>query len=384
MLYSTIVDKSEEGLLMIIKAAEKFEEGRYLNAIYDCHLKKEEILEVTEYVREYTSKLCREHLALAKFALTFNKEYATDNNKCFASAEILFNKIRSTISGSKKIYKKFCRKVRKRLPATVIQRPSVFKRSELASDYYSGQLFGIDSYDDCVQRLYDQLEGFFVELVKCLALCRMIIIEESAIRSTPERCLNIYRACYDKMLNNSRMMVRTFKESRTIPKTEMEERRKKAGSVSDFVCSNYHMYDQSQFMMHVVVSELEKDETMTDVEKILFGADNTELAEKARLVVMHFDELEKDAHKGKHKAKHSAFCVASFMLWCGIGTTQDDKVKMFVEDFFNATYKGEYPPVKTNAVNNAKNILLHRPMESRLDNADFHAKIDNLTEQYTQ
>ena len=164
----------------------------------------------------------------------------------------------------------------------------------------------------------------------------------------------------------------------------MEERRKKAGSVSDFVCSNYHMYDQSQFMMHVVVSELEKDDTMTDVEKILFGADNAELAEKARLVVMHFDELEKDAHKGKHKAKHSAFCVASFMLWCGIGTTQDDKVKMFVEDFFNATYKGEYPPVKTNAVNCAKNILLHRPMELRLDNADFHAKIDNLTEQYTQ
>ena len=49
MLYSTIVDKNEEGLTMVINAAEKFEEGRYLSAIYDCQLKKDEILGVYEY-----------------------------------------------------------------------------------------------------------------------------------------------------------------------------------------------------------------------------------------------------------------------------------------------------------------------------------------------
>lgn len=51
MLYSTIVDKNEEGLQMVIDAAEKFEQGRYLNAILDCHLKKNEILMMTEFVR---------------------------------------------------------------------------------------------------------------------------------------------------------------------------------------------------------------------------------------------------------------------------------------------------------------------------------------------
>lgn len=383
MLYSTIVDKNEEGLQMIINAAEKFEQGRYLNAIYDCHLKKDEILGITKYVQEYHAKLSREHLALAKFALTFNKEYATENNKCFDSAARLFNKIRSTISGSKKIYKKFCRTVRKRIPATVPQHPSVFKRSELVNDYYSGQLFGIETYDECVQKLYEHLEKFFYELVKCLALCRMIIMEESLIRNTPERCANIYRECYEKMVGNSRMMVRTFKESRVMPDSELEERRKKAGSLRDFICSNYHMYDPAEFQMHVVVSELKKGDKMTDEEKILFGADNIELSEKVRLVIKHFDELEQNAHKGKHKDKHSAYCVASFMLWCGIGNTPDDKVKLFVEEYFNKTYKGEYPPVKTNAVNSAKNILLHKPMESNLNNTDFHAKIEALIEQYT-
>lgn len=43
MLYSTIVDKNDDGLRMIIDAAEKFEEGKYLNAIYKCQLDKEDI-----------------------------------------------------------------------------------------------------------------------------------------------------------------------------------------------------------------------------------------------------------------------------------------------------------------------------------------------------
>lgn len=382
MIYSTIVDKNEEGLQMIIEAAEKFEQGRYLNAIIDCHLKKNEILMMTEFVNEYKAKLSREHLALAKFALTFNSEYATRNNMCFDTAERLFNRIRSTIKCSKDIYKKFCRTIRKRLPATAPQRPSIFKRSEIANDYHSGQMFGIETYDECVQKLYTQLEAFFLELVKCLALCRMILMEETNIRNTPERCAQIYKSCYEKKLNNSRMMVRTFKENRMAPSSEMEERKKNAGSLKDFICSNYHKYGPDQFQMHVVASELNKGDDMTDEEKILFGANNKELVEKARIVRTHFDELELNAHKGKHKDKHSAYCVASFMLWCGIGTTNDNKVSLFVDDYFNLTYKGEYPPVKTNAVNSAKNILLYDKKKSNLDNAEFHARIDALVEKY--
>lgn len=383
MLYSTIVDKNEAGLQLIIDAAGKFEEGKYLNSIFACHLNKDEVLGITEYVREYKSKLSKEHLALARFALTFNKEYATDNNECFDVAEKLFNKIRSTISSTKKVYKKFCRTVRKRLPNIPEESRSVFKRSELVNEYYSGQLFGIETYDECVQKLYKQLEEFFVELVKCLALCRMIIMEESTIRNTPERCMNIYRECYDKMLNNSKMMVRTFKENKMAPSSVMDDVRETAGSLKDFVCNNYHKYHPSQFQMHVVASELKKGDNMTNVEKILFGAENAEHAHKARFIIRHFDELENDAHKGKHKDKHSAFCVASFMLWCGIGNTQDDKVKMFIEDYFNKTYNGDYPDVKTNSVNSAKNKLLYKPQESHLDNYLFHKKINDLLEQYS-
>ena len=57
-------------------------------------------------------------------------------------------------------------------------------------------------------------------------------------------------------------------------------------------------------------------------------------------------------------------------------------MKFFVEEYFNKTYKGEYPPVKTNAVNSAKNVLQLKPGESNLDSGLFHAKIDALVEKY--
>lgn len=378
MLYSTIVDKNEEGLMMIIEAAQKFEEGKYLNAIYDCHLTKANILAITEFVCENRSKLRREHIALAEFANNFNKNYATKNNKCFDSAEELFCKIRSSISSSKKIYKKFCRTVRRRLPPAAEQHPSVFKRSELVNSYYSEQLFGMEPYDECVEKLYKELEEFFVELVNSLMLCRMIIREETNIRNTPERCMEIYKKCYEEMVENSKLMIRTFKENKMSVVSDMAERLSESESKLDFICANYHIPDTSQWQAYVMKSELNKGTGMTDVEKILFGSENLTLAEKARTAIQHFDELEKDAHKGKHKDKHSAYCVASFMLWCGIGKAEDGKVKLFVEDYFNKTYHGDYPEVKTNAVNNAKNILLHKPSESSLNNAWFHARIEDV------
>lgn len=380
MLYSTVVEKNEQGLMMIIEAAEKFEKGKYLDAVYNCNLDKEDVLGITDYVREYRAKLSREHLALAKFSLTFNKQYATNNNGCFDAAERLFNRIRSTISGSKRIYKQFCRTIRKRMPETMPLRPSVFKRSELVNNYHNGQLFGFETYEECVARLYEELEGFFRDLVSSLALCRMIINEEKIIRNTPERCMGIYRKCYDQTVLNSTFMVRTFKENKVMPKDEMAERKKCARSEEEFVCSNFHTCDTSQFQSHVVASELIKGQSngLTDAEIRIFGSDNIDLVKKVRLVIQHFDELEEEGVKGKHKGKHYGPCVASFMLWCKIGMN-DQKVKSFVA-YFNDTYKGVYPPVKENTVDSHKNAIIGKRCE--FDHEGFKNKIEDLIEKY--
>ena len=104
MQYNSIVEKDESGLQMILDAAEKFEESKYLHAITERNFTKNEVFEILLFVKEYKIKLEKEHYALAKFAITFNKRYATDNNKCFSTAERIFNRIIYTVFIRELIY----------------------------------------------------------------------------------------------------------------------------------------------------------------------------------------------------------------------------------------------------------------------------------------
>ena len=380
MLYSTIVEKNDEGLMMIIDAATKFGQGCYMDAICKCNMKKNDIFKITECVRHYKAKLKMEHLALSEFAVSFPNQYATNNNECFDVANKLFNRIRSTISGSKNIYKKFCT-TRKRNPQPSISvKRSVFTHSQLTSRYIDGVLdgMGMETFDQCVSVLYFELEDFFIELVNCLTLCREVIRDVDAIRSCPERCVPIYQQHYNEMVNNSKQIVRTFKENKIVPHVEMIERRNNARSFSSFVCENYHKINLGEFQNYVVASELEKGKTngLTSTEVALFGADSIERVMRIRIVIEHFDELEPEGHKGKLKAD----CVASFMIWCGIGEG-DNKVKSFVEDYFNATYRGAFLTVKFGAVNSAKNKQFLK--KSSFDDQIFHQQIDALVAKYS-
>lgn len=376
MQYSTIVEKNDEGLMQIIDAAEKFEENRYLEALYNCKLTQEDVIKTSTWVANQRTRLRNEHLALAKFALVFNQQYATDNNKCFDVAEKLFNRIRSTICGSKRVYKKFCKRNRQQLQDQ--QKPSVFKRSELVRDVINGRLFGFEAYDECALNLYKELEAFFQELILCLALCHGIITGEKEIRRTPARCMEIYRKCYAEMVANTRLLIGTAKAARDIPESIIDAQREPKQSLQDFVCAGFHKYDKGQFTSHVVYNEIKKGEEngLTEIEVALFGADSIERVMRIRIVIEHFDELEPEGHKGKLKAD----CVASFMIWCGIGEG-DNKVKSFVEDYFNATYRGAFLTVKFGAVNSAKNKQFLK--KSSFDDRIFHQQIDALVAKYS-
>ena len=379
MKYSTIVDKSDESLLMIIETAKNFDENKYLQGIYECRFKKEKIMSFTEVVKECHAKLRREYLALADFAVKFNKMYATDNNKCFETAEHLFNRIRSSISGTKRIYKKFCKVSRKKWVENA-DRPvekSIFKRSALAKALYTEDMFGMVSYDECVNILYEELEGFFKDLVVGLALCHMIIQEEAAIRSAPERCMELYRQCCDEAEQSARLLVKTMKENRVerVSQDEFQERRKKARSLQEFVCENFHEMNLSEFQIHVVSELLHKGQAngLTEIETALWPSGNERIKD-IRLIIAHFDELESEGQKGKLDGK----AVTTFMKWCGVG---EGKEKLFVEDYFNKEYKGELATLKANSVNTAKNKMMLGKV--KFDADAFEQSIEDLIQKYS-
>ena len=384
-LYTTIVDNDERELQSIMDAARRFVSEDSLRQVDNCDITKEQVLGITEFVKQYQAILQREFEALSELSKTFNRRYATNNNDCFTKAASLFGQIRSTITAAKRAYKNFRRYVRdSRDDAPTGQtrracRPKEMRR-RMREDYKSGQVHGTETYDECVAGLYRQLKEFYFLLVSCICLCNEVMKEERNIRLSPERCMKLYREYYREMLESTQLVIRHYKIANYQPTSEFGMGRGQSRSEEEFVCRGFHAVDEGGFQIHVIHSEMTKEDKMTDVEKALFGDGGKEMARKARLVAGHFDELEEGAHKGRHHARHSAQCVASFMLWCGIGKGQDGKVRAFVEEFFNKVYKGGYPPVKTNSVNTAKNTLLHEPWKSSLDNGKFHARIDEMVE----
>ena len=107
MLYSTIVQRDEEGFNMTYKAAIEFEELNAMEAIVACKFDLKKVEQTLNLVRMYQARLNLESMDLVEFSENFIEQYATDHNECFRIAEKLIRRIGTTITGSMKIFRKF-------------------------------------------------------------------------------------------------------------------------------------------------------------------------------------------------------------------------------------------------------------------------------------
>ena len=86
---------------------------RFLYALQYKNWDERTIETMSEEVASSRLRLEKEYERLAAFAKTFNKEFATDKNDCFDTALVMLRKLRSGISQTKKIFKRFCPRARK-------------------------------------------------------------------------------------------------------------------------------------------------------------------------------------------------------------------------------------------------------------------------------
>lgn len=356
MQYTTIVDKSEETLKLIIGKAEEFDQERVLNGLDMRHYTQEEVRMLTSLVTEYHAKLQREIVALVKFAQDFNKQYATDNNKCFDTASRLFNRIRGSIAGTKKVYRRFCLKLCRKGPVRegAEQRQSVFTHSLLNVGQHV--LFGLETYDECVGELCHRMEEFFRDLVVALKLCRDVMQQEREIRGDLPRVLSIYETCCSQVVSESRGMMQALEKCGQVEADEMTSKKSCAPSVQQFVSDRFHTLDKSQFQMHAVMDVICKGrrQGLTELESMLWN-NNLEFVQQVRTAIARFDELQPAGQMNRvtRVCKLSARYVAMLMQWCGI--TGTGKEKQFVEEYFNRTYQGRYQTLSSSSVNAAKN-----------------------------
>lgn len=329
MRYKTIVEKTEDGLQEIISAVEQFEEDRFLASLSIRH-HPYDIQQATLMVREYQTKMNREVLALDKFSETFIREYATDNNECYETAQRLFNRIRSTISASRKVFRKTCPIVRKPIPGN----PSIFKRSVLSFGICQRDLFGVSTYDEAVKVLYEDLRTFFVTVITTLLLCRKMIQEEMMVREDDKLCLAIYKECCEKAL----MGVKEFNEAHRLnelPETELLRKKEKAKSLTAYVRENYHKFGSIEFETAVRIEAVRKarNQGLTDDEARLWPKDH-EKALRVRRAIGRIDRME--GAEGQ-KGKLNGALMAEFIKWCGVAEGIE---KNMYETYFCTTYKG--------------------------------------------
>lgn len=174
MRYSTIVEKDDKTLVEIIEALEQFERERFIAGIQARHYTKFDIEQAIDMVVSYQSKMNVEARSVVRFSETFIQQFATDNNKCFDTAQRYFNRIRSTLCAIKKVFQKTTPRSMVQLPEGS-QQPTVFERSPLSYGACVVDLWGLASYDECVQTLYHKLETLLTTATTTLALCHQMI-----------------------------------------------------------------------------------------------------------------------------------------------------------------------------------------------------------------
>ena len=362
MQYSTKVDKTEESLTEVVRLISQIEEDRVFSAIISKRLSHDDLVEYTTHLKEIRQRQLREIEQLKKFAKQFNKEYATNHNKCFSTAQRLFNLIRSNMKETLNMFKKFCPRNNLRGPylGSVEMKPSVLTHSLISEVSYTPDMFGPSSYcDHATTEFITELGQFFEDVQDALLMCEDVLKEESIIRKDTVRCLNLYERCCNEVLESSTEFVEYFGEDGFQKEDEMSKDMNKANSLQLFIQNNFHYRNKNQFRLHVLHKNYSqaREDKMTDIEGFLWPTDHSRAFE-ARTVLAHFDELEPkgklDKQTGRYKLDGDY--VAVFMEWCGIN--QSKKENKFVNRYFAENYKGEFQMIAYSTVNSAKSRLL--------------------------
>lgn len=351
MLYSTIVQRDESGLNQIYEAAKEFEEANALEAILSCNFSLLKVKQTLCLVREYQNKLNKESMALVDFSEHFIEEYSTDNNKCFQMALQLVKKIGTTITGSMKLFKKYCPVTRKKEEGSNNIVP-VLDFTRLTSRKFHGMFFGADMYKEEVQTLLHEQATFFYYLVTTLAVCKDMIRKEQEVRGDYKRLKKIFDNSCSQLLDGVRDVLKTFKNVQLVSPEELEERRKNARPLREWLPKEYHEHDKEWLRREAYILRCQEgDRYGLDEEAAQFFPHNPQHGVEVCKVIEQFDSIGLSRKRTKvegYEWQYDAMDMVFFLKWAGVShldeqgnVVNEEKEKRFYESYLCLHYKGE-------------------------------------------
>ena len=333
MIHWTDIEKSKEGILQILEVIKNYEkdgEVRFIAGIQSRSFSEYKIQQLVCIVRERLNMTRRELLRLSEIALTYNKLWATDDNNCFRDAEKLFRKIRSTLKGTKIIYKRFTPICRKNTPDGKFH-SSVFVKSTLAYAECGRDLYGLDSYPDSVATLYAEIGAYFTNVIAVLVICHQELAKEAMISSNAELCLQLLNEQCKTIVGDMKDVIGMLSKEKA-GRDELLKKSKKTGSLKAFAQQGFHKYNIESITRYATSRAVENGAAfgLDDIESLYF-VNNPEKGKKAKVIMTNFDAY---ADKGRG-TKMDTTAIAEFVCWTGLGIAKGFS-------YFASTYKGHY------------------------------------------
>lgn len=351
MTYTDNIQKNENGLVYVIHKVEMFSEEGFIASLYVRDYSEIDILMKIADVRECLSIAHREFLSLSKFSLKFIPRWATEDNQRFSSAQVMLNKLRSSLASIKRSYHSTCPIVRKQQPHGEMFRdrlsPSVFERSVLTNGGCARDLFGITSFSDNIQTLYIEQRALFANVLASLMLCYKELEKERLTKADPEKCLEYFEKQCSDILNDLNETIDLFQ----CPVTdEIQQFIDKMG-LKEFAQEGYHKYSIEAVRKHTIsVYKRRGQEGSSNIAQLasLLWMRNPEKAAQVQLLIDHFDEF-----RPENRNKVSAEKILLFVNWCG-DTIESPRQKFYT--FLRTSYRNK-ELVSWHAVTVRKNKL---------------------------
>lgn len=351
MLYSTIVQRDETGLTQIFEAAQELEDLNVLEAILTCKFDIRKVEQTLNLVRMYQARLNIESMELVAFSENFIEEYATDNNKCFHIALKLVRKIGTTITGSMKIFRKYCPVVRKRLEGSDNIVP-VLDYSRLRFHQYHSQFFGIEPYAEIVKTLLHEQATFFYHLIAVLKVCKDMIHKEQEVRGDYEQLKKIFDSSCDKVLKSIRDVKSTFGPVKLVSHEELEERRKNARPLREWLSQDYHEHDKQWLRREAYIYRyVEGSKHGLDEEASKFFPHNPEHGVQVCKAIEQLDSLglmKKRTKVEGYEWQYDSIEMVFLLKWAELSYVDEDgnvvdeeKERRFYVNYVQTHYKGE-------------------------------------------
>ena len=350
-----------EGLDIILVAASKFNAERFLYALEYKNWDEKKLELMGNEVATYRRKLEDEYNRLVEFAKVFNKEFATMNNKCFSSALMMLRKLRSGISITKKIFMKFCPRAHQdTITKAILNKPvSAYNYAYISADVYQLPLYKFEEYPSCVSGLYNEMEKFFLLLMRCIQLCKQVLNEERKIKSDSKYCKYLFDEFKNTILREIAdiiMMIPRDSDYLSEEKNPAIASRNHYDNDEAWAPVGFHNYSKTEVKQLIIKQVLDEEEgsDLTGIENLLFGNDEVKV-HKYRYIIMHFDKLIPNSY---HRKNLPAKYIQMFFQFVGIPYgLESDAVEYFNEMYLSSSGH-QFETVTYQAVNNYKKEVL--------------------------